>query len=372
MSWLGFLLRNLWRRPGRSLFTLLAVALAIASFHVLAGLSRGMDRAAHDSLAERGIDLVVMKRGAVEFFASTLPQALAADIGRIPGVADVSAELGAVAPVGEEAHAIVGCWETDGFQWRTVPLTRGRLPASGEGGVVLGEGLAEATHIDVGGTVTLNFSDFHVTGIAAFSSALNRGMALMPLSDLQALMFREGQVSLFNVRLAAPGDPAAREAARDAIMALRPDLTVATTNEVLRGNRLVAILLASSDVIAGAALVIACLFVLNTLAMAVEERTRDIGILAAIGWSRRRIVALILSEGMLLAGLGGLLGTGLGRLGSNSLNLFVFLGGGPSTQATATFALAALVAALAVGALGAFWPAWRAARLNPATALRRQ
>lgn len=372
MSWFGFLLRNLWRRPGRSAFTLLAVALATASFLVLTGLSRSMDEAAYAGLAERGVDLVVMKRGAIEFFASTLPQDFAADIRKIPGVADVSAELGAVAPVGEEAHAIVGGWDPNGFQWSAIPLARGALPLPGEGAVVIGDGLAEATGIDVGGTITLSYTGFRVAGVAAFASPLNRGMALMPLSDLQALLFREGQVSLFNVRLAAPGDPAARDTVRNAIMALRPDLSVTATSEVLRGNRLIAILLASSDVIAVVALVIACLFVLNTLAMAVEERTRDIGILAAIGWSRARIVGLILSEGVLLAGLGGLLGTGLGWLGSDSLNLFAFLGGGPSTQATATFALAAVAAALAVGALGAFWPAWRAARLNPATALRRE
>ena len=372
MSWFGFLFRNLWRRPARSLFTLLAVALAIASFHVLAGLSRGMDEAAEASLAERGIDLVVMKRGAVEFFSSTLPQSLAADIRAIPGVADVSGELGAVTPVGEEAHAIVGGWEPDGFQWRTVPLTRGALPTPGEGGVVLGEGLAEATGIDVGGRIRLNYTEFRVTGIAAFTSAINRGMALMPLPDLQALLSREAQVSMFNVRLAAAGDAAALETTRQAIAALQPNLAVTTTNEILRGNRVVAILLASSDAIAVAALVIACLFVLNTLAMAVEERTRDIGVLAAIGWSRRRIVALILCEGVLLAGVGGLLGTGLGWLGGDSLNLLVFLGGGLSTQASASFALAALAAALGVGALGAFWPAWRAARLNPSAALRRQ
>jgi len=371
MTWLDLLLRNLWRRPGRSGFTLIGVALAVGSFLTLVGLSRGMDAAAQDSLDERGVDLVVVRRDIMEFFASVLPEELEADILRLPGVAEVSAELATLTPMGEDAHAIVAGWRPDSFEWRSVKLVRGSMPERGQHGVVLGDALAGALHADIGSVVAFSFTPFRVTGIAAFTSALNRGIAVLCLDELQALLARPNQVTMFNVRLAQPADAAALASARTEIAALRPDLSVTTTDAVMRGNKAVQVLAAASGAIALVALTMAALSVLNTLAMAVEERTRDIGILAAIGWSRARILALILSEGLLLAGLGGLLGAGLGWLGNHTLNLLVVPGGGLSARATVTLMLLALAASLALGACGALWPAWRAARLDPASALRR-
>ena len=371
MTWLDLLLRNLWRRPGRSVFTLIGVALAVGSFLTLAGLSRGMSASAQDSLNERGVDLVVMRRGMVEFFASVLPEDLEADIRRVTGVAEVSAELATLTPMGEDAHAIVAGWRSDSFEWRAVQLVRGRMPEAGENGVVLGEALAEALHAEPGSEVAFSFTPFRVTGVAGFTSMLNRGMAVLRLEDLQTLLARPNQVTLFNVRLAPPADAAALASARAAIVALHPGVAVTTTDDVLRSNKAMQGLAATSSAISLVALAIAALSVLNTLAMAVEERTRDIGILAAIGWSRARILALILSEGLLLAGLGGLLGGGLGWLGNHVLNLLVVPGGGMSARATITLTLLTLSASLALGACGSLWPAWRAARLDPATALRR-
>lgn len=371
MTWLGLLFGNLWRRPARSAFTLIGVALAVASFLTLVGLSRGMTAAARDSLDERSVDLVVVKRGMVEFFASVLPATLEAEIAAVPGVAEVSPELATLTPLSDDAHAIVTGWRADSYEWREMHLLRGRLPGPGEHGVVLGEALAEALAAEPGAEVKLSFAPFRVTGIAGFTSVLNRGLAVMRLEELQALLARPDQVTLFNVRLARPDDGTALAAARAAIAGLRPDLAVTTTDDVLRGNKAVQVLGATAAAISLVALAIAALSVLNTLAIAVEERTRDIGILAAIGLSRGRILGLILTEGLLLSGLGGLLGAGLGAVGNHLLNLMVMPGGGVSARTTLGLTLAALAASLALGAVGALWPAWRAARLDPAVALRR-
>jgi len=60
------------------------------------------------------------------------------------------------------------------------------------------------------------------------------------------------------------------------------------------------------------AAIIGCLVLLNTLLMSVTERTREIGVLSAVGWSPRRILGMIVLEGLLLSAAGGLLGIGLG------------------------------------------------------------
>src|SRR5205085_11555180 len=122
---------------------------------------------------------------------------------------------------------------TDQFTFREMHLRRGRLPRPGEGGVVLGDALAEAAGLDIGSEIELNFTPLRVVGVSAYENGLLRGMVIMPIEDLQTLLSRPGQVTLFQVRLQRPGDPQAREAVRAAIAALGRNLNVSTTAEAM-------------------------------------------------------------------------------------------------------------------------------------------
>jgi putative ABC transport system permease protein len=372
MSWFGLVRRNLLRRPGRAAFTLLGVALAVASYVALTGLSRGMIESAEASHEERGVDMVVTRRGMLDIFAGSLPESLGQDIRRRPGVADVAAELDTTLELSGDAQTLVAGWSTDQFTFREMRLARGRLPRPGEGAVVIGQDLAAAADVGLGDTIELSFTPFRIVGISAYENGFLRSMAIMPMEDLQALLSRPGQVTLFQVRLQRPGDPDAREAARRAIAALLPNLSVSSTAEAMRSSRLMQMIDSSALAISIVALAIGCLSVLNTLATGVEERTREIGVLASIGWPRRRILLLIVSEGFLLAGIGGVLGVLLGSVGHRIL--IESLTPGAALPATAMLgqALRAEAIALIVGLVGALMPAWHASRLSPAAALRRQ
>jgi len=371
LTWPGLIGRNLLRRPGRALFTLLGVALAVASYVALTGLASGMIEGAGASTDERGVDLVVTPRGMVELYSGSLPESLEDAVRRQPGVSDVSAEL-VTALEFSDGQAIVTGWPVDRFPFREMRLREGSPPRAGEGEVVLGEALAQAADVGVGGEIELNFAPFRVVGISAYDNGYLRNMAIMPLGDLQELLARPGVVSLFQVRLDQPEDAAARDATSTAIEALQPNLNVSTTVEAMRASKLVQMIDSSSLAISLVALAIGCLSVLNTMAMGVEERTREIGILAAIGWTRGRILGLILSEGFLLAGLGGVAGILLGWVGQDYLVSNVSQGAELDASTMVSQAIRAQAIALALGLTGAFIPAWRASRLAPAAALRRQ
>jgi putative ABC transport system permease protein len=112
------------------------------------------------------------------------------------------------------------------------------------------------------------------------------------------------------------------------------------------------------------------LSVINTMAMSVAERTREIGIKRAIGASRWRIRREIVLESALIGLIGGLLGLGIGAL-------IVYLGN-EAGRASATIlfdltlgtAISSVTFATVLGALAGFIPAWHASRLDPVTALR--
>jgi putative ABC transport system permease protein len=120
--------------------------------------------------------------------------------------------------------------------------------------------------------------------------------------------------------------------------------------------------------IAGISLLVGGIGIANIMLATVTERTREIGVRRAIGARRGHIVGQFLTETVLLAGAGGLLGVALGWAGTFAVGRF--------TQWEARFtpdvALVALVVSCAVGVLSGLFPAWRASRLDPIQALRYQ
>jgi len=111
--------------------------------------------------------------------------------------------------------------------------------------------------------------------------------------------------------------------------------------------------------------------VLNSLVMATQERTREIGIVAAIGWSDTRIMASIVAEGLVMCAIGCVLGVLVSFLAAFAFPLIPSIGNLISFKPGVALISATIAAAFALCALGALYPAWRAVRLSPAEALRR-
>ena len=111
--------------------------------------------------------------------------------------------------------------------------------------------------------------------------------------------------------------------------------------------------------------------ILNTMTLAVYERTREIGLLMAVGWSRLRVLANVMTEGLLLSVMGGAAGVALGYLEVQAARVWFSLDG-LSGELKMTRSLHALALAFGIGLLATAYPAIRASLLTPIEALRHE
>jgi putative ABC transport system permease protein len=220
----------------------------------------------------------------------------------------------------------VSGWPRSSFLWKRIPLAAGRLPVEGEGrAVVVGDFIADALGKTIGDTVDILDEKFRIVGVSKFRTLANRGTIVGPLDELQEVAFRRGQVTLFHVNLRRGLRGAERDALKTQIAGLGP-VAVSETAEILRNDRNLSVLRAVSLAISVIALIIGGVNVLNTMLMAVQERTREIGIVVAIGLSDRQIITSILIEGVTLGTLGCCLGVLLGLLASNGFSAIALSG----------------------------------------------
>lgn len=370
MRFVSMPLRNLMRRPLRSSLTALGIAVAMAGFILLVGVSRALETAWVNSLHERGTHMMAVRKGVVEILTASLDEGLGDEIRTMAGVSDVAGELVDLASLETGQPVLVIGWPSDSYLWRALRVQEGRLPRDDEThSVVLGQATADALHKAPGDSLRLRRRSFHVAGTFVQSGVLGNHTMILPLTVLQDVMHRPGTVTEFNIRLVRPDDPSDVDSVQARLARAFPDLLFTETSKIADENDILRLFRAASWSTSTIALVIALVVVLNTLLMAVTERVREIGILLAVGWSAPRILAMIVLEGLALVVLGSLIGTLLGLGGLHWLSSFSPVRGFLEPHVTARMILEVTVVALLIGMLASLYPAWRAVRLNAVEAL---
>ncbi|MDR1745547.1 MAG: ABC transporter permease, partial [Planctomycetota bacterium] len=182
---------------------------------------------------------------------------------------------------------------------------------------------AKFHNIKVGDAITLGEGQFTVSGLLEIKEGAQIAAAnyYISLADAQALLPElAGVVNVAYVRL---DDPAMLDSVRRAIVSAMPDLSVGSSDsfvEMMGGISLVSGWF--SRIVSGIALAGAALLVLKSMSASLVERLREIGVLKALGWTKRNIQEQLLGEAVAQCVLGGLLGIALGYLGAYMVGAF--------------------------------------------------
>jgi len=373
MHFTTIIVRNLLLRPLRTVITIVCVAVAVGGFAVLTGLGRGVEEAWNSSLVKQGTHILAYRKGVINLLTGTIDQRMVHEIRKAPGVSSVAMELMDVITLESGASILVRGWDNESNLWQETNLLTGHLPAEGSlESVLIGEGLAEALELKPGDEISPFGAKMKVAGVAQMDNFLNNNSLIMSLQGLQELLDRNGRITVMHIRVSAGQNKEKLDAVRQHLSGIFPQLTFVLAQTAAQQNDLYQFWRGMSWAAALVGLIMGLLIVFNTMLVAVLERTREIGVLAALGWSRSRIITLVLSESLLLSTLGGIAGIILGYYGLVLLAMHPRLQGfvlvSPSLEAIYQQCFVAMI--LGIG--GGFLPAWRAVNLNPIDALREQ
>jgi len=234
--------------------------------------------------------------------------------------------------------------------------------------VVIGKTAAQEMNKTVGDNITISNQTFEITGIYETGNFMDDRGIVMSLDSLQNLTNQTGEVSLIIVK-ASNGTDATSLATK--IQNNYPnELTTSTSLSGMdRMNNGLDVIKSGSWAVSLLAMLVGGIIVVITMLKAVSERTREIGVLRAVGWKQKRIIAMIMGESLVLSFIaifvGLIIGIGLVEL----LSVTNVLRGIAPAFSIFLF-LKAIGVALLLGILGGIYPAYRASRLSPTEALR--
>ena len=352
--------------------TVLGLSVGIAAVMILTGVAWGFERSFLAIYETKGIDLVVVRGGISNQLSSNLDASLAEKVRKVDGVADVAPSLMDTVSFEDKnlVSVLANGWEGGSRLFKGVRVLEGRALQPGDGKVVmLGRVLKLNLGKSVGDPLGIAGESFQVVGIFESDSLFENGGLIVPLAELQRMMGRQGQVTGFVVAAKDSHSGSVSKLARR-IEKEVPGVAAVPARDYVQSDLQIRLTKTMAWATTAVALILGSIGLLNTMVMAVFERTAEVGLLRALGWRRRRVLVLILGEALVLGLLGAIVGTILAYLGVRALLLEPTSQGFIDPKFPVEVIGIGLAMGLGLSLLGGLYPALRAAMLDPTEALR--
>ena len=362
--------KNLFRRKGRTILTLLGISIGVAAIVALGAVARGMQAGFTAMTRGSQADLVLTQADTLSAMLSSVDETVADELLTWREVSDVDGVLFGNTLTEDGSYLFFFGHDPKGFAIDHFRIVEGQGLADARDVrgklLILGRRAAQNVEKKIGDTLHVSGGTFRVVGIYETGDGFEDSGAVIPLEEAQALMLQPRRVSMLYIKLR---DPADETRLRARVERRFPNISLSTTTGFTEQEQMLEILEGMAMGVAGLAVVIGGIGMTNTLFMSVFERTREIGLLRSLGWRRRRVLLLILGESLILSLLGGLLGAGLGVATVFAINRSSSMLGMFGSQFSPELFVRALVTAVVLGLVGGAYPAWWASRLLPLEAL---
>lgn len=352
--------KNFKRRKLRSALTMLGIIIGVTALVVLMGLGSGMTSYMKEQTNSLMGDVTIMNESAAAYMGSTgdsyINNQTVAKIKNMSQLYDIKEETQFSTTLKNTPIIVAGMSD-----WNQIKI-------NGTPGVVISKSLVDSYGYKIGSNITIKDQELVVTGI---TNEGGFGMGIIFIDIDKALPMNENKVSSISAN--TNGDP---EVVKKEIEAQVNGTSVLTKTDFTKQiDEIMSGITLFVGAIASIALLVGVISIVNIMLVNVSERTREIGVLKAIGFTNREILISILAEAGILGFIGALIGLIVAAV---VLELgIIFLAPQLGMEGISLIQMLPLwlVAEVIVGAtllsiLAGLYPAWRASRLNVVEALR--
>ena len=367
MSFLKFILKNPFRRKNSAILAIVGIAIGIIVIVALGGITEGLVNTFEDTIHAGGADFTVSGKetGDSAYGTNTISSNWTEKIANVSGVDEAFPIYVVLTSVGDDyMNTLIGI-DPNGTALADISMKEGRIFEDNSSEAILGEIYAEDNNYSVGDTIDIDREEFKIVGIYETGDRNMAGGVFTSISKVGDLMDDEDSISNIYVKVNKGEDP---QTVADRIDSQYGDniTTVTSVMEMTQMADMLNMLQASTWAISLLAIVVGGLGIINTMLMSVFERTREIGVLKAVGWSNRKILTMIVGESLVITIVSAIIGSLIGFAACTIL--------GPQMGIEPLFTLKIFIQAFAiaivVGIIGGIYPALKAVRLPPTEALR--
>lgn len=367
MSFLKFIIKNPFRRKTSAILSIVGIAIGIVVIVALGGITEGLVDTFEDTIHAGGADFQISGKetGDSAYGTNTIDASWTDKIANVSGVEEAYPIYVVLTSVGDDyMNTLIGI-DPAGTTMADISIKEGRIFEDNADEVIMGEIYAEDNNYSVGDTIEVNREDFEIVGIYQTGDSNMAGGVFTSISKVGELMDDEDSISNIYVKVEKGEDP---QSVADRIDEKYGDniTTITSVMEMEQMADMLNMLQASTWAISLLAIVVGGLGIINTMLMSVFERTREIGVLKAVGWSNGKIITMIVGESLVITIVSAIIGAIVG------VGLCMILG--PQIGFTPLFTpkifIQAFIIAIVVGIVGGIYPALKAVRLPPTEALR--
>jgi putative ABC transport system permease protein len=367
MSFLKFILKNPFRRKTSAILAIVGIAIGIIVIVALGGITDGLVNTFEDTIHAGGADFQISGKetGDSAYGTNTIDASWTDKISKVEGVESAYPIYVVLTSVGDDyMNTLIGI-DPNGTELADISMKDGRIMEDGKNEAILGEIYADDNDYKVGDDIKIDGEEFEIVGIYESGDSNMAGGVFTSISKVGELMDDEDSISNIYVKVNKGVD--AQEVA-DRIDAKYGDdiTTITSVMEMEQMADMLNMLEASTWAISLLAIVVGGLGIINTMLMSVFERTREIGVLKAVGWSNKRILGMIVGESLVITIVSAILGSVIGFAACTFLGPQI----GIDPLFTPKIFIQAFGIAIIVGIIGGLYPAIKAVKLPPTEALR--
>lgn len=373
MSFLSLIVKNPFRNKSRAFLAIIGIGIGLATIVALGGITDGLIASAEDTLHSGGSDITILGSESSSVQSSAFGTATLSEdwVDKVRNVTGVEQAIGIYSTMLTSPDipmlSVVGINQED-TSLAELTITDGKLFDKNSSEVVVGTVLAEHENITVGDSIDIGQDSYDVVGIFESGNSNQDMSVFMDLEETQELVQDEGNVTAIFTKVSPDYEV---DAVADSIDEQYGDnlSTVTSLSDMAMVGDMIDMLNGASWGISLLAIIIGAVGIINTMLTSVIERTRELGVLKAVGWSSKRILGMIVGESIVITIVSGIIGSILGVIVVGVFTNFGLLGGLTPVYTLETF-VEAFAIAIIVGILGGLYPAIKAVKLPPTEALR--